>query len=160
VSEPKTTDYCAVCNESPESGNHLRGRLKHDYVYPTINDVCMCGQPRGAGIHAPGMSQGHAWMPPPQSPRAVMEMAIRMALEPQPIRVDQHGRVIAQGVLRVMVEERPGMPQFGVVLGMLLDERGDMQAVVRLDHYGMMLKAVHPSKVVPVTSEQEANYKP
>jgi len=59
------------------------------------------------------------------------------------------------GILRVKVEDRPGMPQFGVLLGLLLDEHGDTQAVVRLDHYGLMLKAVHPSKVVPVTPEEE-----
>jgi hypothetical protein len=52
------------------------------------------------------------------------------------------------------------MPQFGVFLGLLLDEHGDTQAVVRLDHFGLMLKAVHPSCVVPVTSEEEAAYKP
>lgn len=64
------------------------------------------------------------------------------------------------GVMRVKVEDRPGMPQFGVLLGLLLDERGDTQAVVRLDHYGLMLKAVHPSKVVPVTPDEEETYKP
>jgi hypothetical protein len=47
-----------------------------------------------------------------------------------------------------------------VLVGMLLDEHGDMQSVVRLDHYGMMLKTFHPSKVTPVTPEQEENYKP
>jgi hypothetical protein len=35
-----------------------------------------------------------------------------------------------------------------------------MQAVVRLDHYGILLKALHPSKVTPVTPEQEEAYKP
>lgn len=87
--------------------------------------------------------------------------AIRAAIEGQPIRVDAQGRVIvAPSLMRVMVEDRPGMPQFGVVVGMLLDERGDMQAVVRLDHYGMMLKMFHPSKVTPITPEQEEAYKP
>jgi hypothetical protein len=61
---------------------------------------------------------------------------------------------------RVKVEDRPGMPQFGVLVGMLLDERGDMQAVVRLDHFGLMLKALHPSKVTPVTPDEEETYKP
>ena len=77
------------------------------------------------------------------------------------VRVDAQGRVLTTpGVLRVKVEERPGMPQFGVLVGMLLDERGDMQAVVRLDHYGLMLKALHPSKVTPVTPDEEETYKP
>jgi len=66
----------------------------------------------------------------------------------------------APGVMRVKVEDRPGMPQFGVLVGMMLDEHGDMQAVVRLDHYGILLKAVHPTKVTPVTPEQEEAYKP
>lgn len=29
--DPRTTDYCAVCGESPDSGTHL---FKHDYVRP------------------------------------------------------------------------------------------------------------------------------
>jgi hypothetical protein len=52
------------------------------------------------------------------------------------------------------------MPQFGVLVGMLLDEHGDMQAVVRLDHFGLMLKALHPSKVTPVTPDEEEAHKP
>lgn len=68
--------------------------------------------------------------------------------------------VKSNGVLRVKVETRPNMPQFGWFVGLLLDERGDTQAVIRLDHYGLMLKAVHPSKVTPVTAEEEEAYKP
>jgi hypothetical protein len=128
----KTTDYCDRCGESPDSGTHLLGPNRHDYVPPNY-------------LRQP----------------APLEAALRAALEPQLIRVDAQGRVmVAPSLMRVMVEDRPGMPQFGVVLGMLLDERGDMQAVVRLDGYGMMLKAVHPSKVTPVTPEQEEAYKP
>jgi hypothetical protein len=67
---------------------------------------------------------------------------------------------VANGILRVKVEERPGMPQFGVFLGLYLDEHGDMLAVIRLDHYGLYLKALHPSKVTPVTPEEEETYKP
>ncbi len=63
------------------------------------------------------------------------------------------------GAARVKIEDRPGMSQFGVFVGLLLDERGDTQAVVRLDHYGLMLKALHPSKVVPVTPEEEEAFK-
>ncbi len=162
--DPKTTDYCSVCNESPDSGSHLLGPLKHDYVFPTIDDICMCGKPRGAAVHGTDAPKWHAWMPPlygAMSTKEALQHAFRGALEPQPIRVDAHGRVMTTpSLMRVMVEDRPGMPQFGVVLGMLLDERGDMQAVVRLDHYGMMLKAMHPSKVTPITPEQEENYKP
>lgn len=47
------------------------------------------------------------------------------------------------------------MPQFGELVGLLVDERGDTQAIVRCDGYGLMLKALHPSKVTPVTPEQE-----
>jgi hypothetical protein len=61
---------------------------------------------------------------------------------------------------RVKVEERPGMPQFGVCLGLYLDEHGDVLAIVRLDRYGLYLKALHPSKVTPITPEQEEAYKP
>lgn len=68
-------------------------------------------------------------------------------------------RWTAPGLMRVKVEDRPNMPQFGAFVGLLLDERGDTQVVVRLDHYGLMLKAVHPSKVTPITPEEEANYK-
>jgi hypothetical protein len=46
------------------------------------------------------------------------------------------------------------------LVGLLLDEHGDMLAVVRLDHFGLMLKALHPSKVVPVTPEDEEAHKP
>lgn len=64
-----------------------------------------------------------------------------------------------QGVLRVKIEDRPNMPQFGAFLGLLLDEHGDTQAVIRLDHFGLMLKAVHPSRVVPVTAAEEELHK-
>jgi hypothetical protein len=74
-----------------------------------------------------------------------------------PLKVRQQALRVA---MRVKVEERPGMPQFGVLVGLLLDEHGDMLAVVRLDHFGLMLKALHPSKVVPVTSEDEEAHKP
>jgi len=62
--------------------------------------------------------------------------------------------------MRVKIEERPNMPQFGEFVGMLVDERGDTQVVVRCDGYGLMLKALHPSKVAPVTNEQEELHKP
>jgi hypothetical protein len=132
-----TDAYCAQCNESPESGSHVLGPNRHDYVPPTIDDVCACGRSRGAGVHARGAVNGHAWEP-----------YVERRLPP------------AFSLGRVMTEERPGMPQFGVLVGMWLDEHGDMQAVVRLDHYGILLKALHPSKVTPVTPEQEEAYKP
>lgn len=153
--DPKTTDYCSICNQSPESGTHM---FEHDYVAPTIVDVCGCGRSRGSDVHAPGAVNGRRWYPLKTPPIAA---AIRAAIEGQPIRVDSKGRVItAPSLMRVMVDERPGMPQFGVLVGMMLDERGDMQVVVRPDGYGMMLKAVHPSKVTPVTPDQEEAYKP
>lgn len=131
--EYMTTDYCAFCGESPESATHLN---------PTTT--------------------GHEYVPPKHLQRpAPLEAALRAAIEGQPIRVDSKGRVItAPSLMRVMIDERPGMPQFGVLVGMMLDERGDMQAVVRPDGYGMLLKALHPSKVTPITPEQEENYKP
>jgi len=123
----KTTDYCARCGESPESGTHMLPGHGHEYVPPkhlTLADL-------------------------------------RGLAEPNLVRVDKEGRVLTTpSLMRVMIESRPGMPQFGVLVGMLLDERGDMQAVVRLDHYGIMLKTVHPSCVTPVSEEQEAAYKP
>lgn len=61
---------------------------------------------------------------------------------------------------RIKVEDRPGMPQFGVFLGLLLDDHGDTLAVVRLDQYGLMLKALHPSRVTPVTPDEEELHKP
>jgi hypothetical protein len=61
---------------------------------------------------------------------------------------------------RVKVDDRPGLPQFGVFIGLLLDEHGDTLAVVRLDHYGLMLKALHPSRVTPVTPDEEELHKP
>lgn len=64
-----------------------------------------------------------------------------------------------RGVRRVKVEDRPGMPQFGVFLGLLLDEHGDTQAIVQLDNHGLMLKALHPSKVTAVTPEEETAFK-
>jgi hypothetical protein len=137
----KTTDYCGRCGESPESGTHLLGANRHDYVPPTADDRCTCGKPRGASVHAHGRANaitGHAF-----------EAVLSAKLPPQ-----------APGGVRVKVEDRPGMPQFGVLVGMLVDEHSDILAVVRLDHYGLMLKAVHPSKVMPVTPEEEETYKP
>ena len=132
-----TDAYCAVCNESPESGSHVLGPLCHDYVPPKWDDLCRCGRIRSSEVHQRGALNGHVWEP-----------YIERRLPP------------AFSLGRVKVEDRPGMPQFGVLVGMLLDEHGDMQAVVRLDHYGILLKALHPSKVEPVTSEQEKAYKP
>jgi len=64
------------------------------------------------------------------------------------------------GVLRVKYEPRPGFHEFGTFLGLLVVECGDTEAVVRLDGYGMMLVAVHPSRLQPVTPAQEEEYKP
>jgi hypothetical protein len=58
----------------------------------------------------------------------------------------------------VRVEMR-GVQQFGYFVGLLVDERGDTQAVVRLDHYGLMLHMTHPSNVVPTTFEEEMLHK-
>jgi len=63
-------------------------------------------------------------------------------------------------VMRVKTEDRPGFPQFGVLVGLLLDEQGDTLAVVRLDHYGILLKTYHPSKVTPVTATEEELHTP
>lgn len=133
VAEPKTTDYCKSCGESPESATHV-----------------------GLGDNA------HAYVPPDYLlKKPSLAAALLGGAEPNHVRVDQNGRVLtAPSLMRVMVEDRPGMPQFGVLVGMLVDERDDMQAVVRLDHYGIMLKMFHPSKVTPVSEEQEAAYKP
>ena len=63
--------------------------------------------------------------------------------------------------MRVKIEERPGLPQFGEFVGLLLDEHSDTPLViVRCDHYGLMLKAMHPSRVQMVTSEEEEAHKP
>lgn len=132
-----TDAYCSICNESPESASHVLGPNYHAYTPPKVDDLCRCGWSRGSEVHARGALNGHVWEP---------------VVEHQPPR--------ALGFGRVMIEDKPGMPKFGVLLGMLYDEHGDMQAVVRLDHYGMMLKTWHPSKVVPVTPEQEEAYKP
>jgi hypothetical protein len=61
--------------------------------------------------------------------------------------------------MRVKIEERPGMPQFGEFVGLIIDEHDNMQVVVRCDGYGLMLKSLHPSKVTPVTPEQEEQYR-
>jgi len=133
VNDYKTTDYCKQCGESPESATHVGlGDSAHDYRPPD-----------------------YLQKPPP------LEAALRAALEGQPIRVDSKGRVItAPSLMRVMIDHKPGMPLFGVLVGMMLDEHGDMQAVVRPDGYGMLLKAMHPSKVTPITPDQEEAYKP
>jgi len=62
--------------------------------------------------------------------------------------------------MRVKIEGRPGMPQFGDFVGMLVDDQGDMQVVVRCDGFGLMLKVLHPSVVIPVTPEEEELHKP
>lgn len=62
--------------------------------------------------------------------------------------------------MRVKIEDRPNIPLFGEFVGMLMTERGDVEAVVRLDGFGLMLKSIHPSRVVPVTPEQEEAHKP
>lgn len=131
----KTTDYCKVCGESPESGTHMLPGHGHTYV-PPDSVVCSC-PPRYHGVlhHVECNRQGL---------RAELQQAAERAI----------------GVQRVKIETRPGFPQFGQFLGLLLDERGDVQAVVRLDHYGLMLKTAHPSCVVPVTPEEEELHKP
>lgn len=130
MSEPKTTDYCTQCGESPDSGTHL---FKHEYVSP----------------HALGSSPVSVEVDDTALVTAARLNDSLLGLAPP-----------VPGAVRVKVEERPGMPQFGVFLGMILDEHGNTQAVVRLDHYGLMLKALHPSKVTPVTPDEEAAYKP
>lgn len=124
-SQYKTTDYCKVCGESPESGTHMLPGHGHEYVPPLSANV---------------------FLSPPEATERARD--VQQAAE----------RVL--GVQRVKIETRPGFPQFGQFLGLLLDERGDTLAIVRLDHYGLMLKSVHPSCVVPVTPEEEAAHKP
>jgi hypothetical protein len=65
-----------------------------------------------------------------------------------------------QGVLRVRYEPRPGFHEFGTFLGLLVVECGDTDAVVRLDGWGLMLVSCHPSRLQPVTPEEEELYKP
>lgn len=62
--------------------------------------------------------------------------------------------------MRVKVDNLGKTPTFGMFLGLIRDERGDVNAVVRQDHYGFMLAAFHPSRVTPVTPEEEETYKP
>jgi hypothetical protein len=135
VPDYPTDAYCAVCNESPESASHVLGPNQHDYVPPAYI-VCSCP------LHYHG----------------VLHHIECARTGPRSERKTNNATVFAGA--RVKVEERPGMPQFGVLVGLLIDERGDTQAVVRLDHYGMFLKVLHPSKVTPVTPEQEDAYKP
>lgn len=44
LDEPRTTDYCAQCGESPDSGTHQFG---HDYVDPRVRCRTCLGDPRG-----------------------------------------------------------------------------------------------------------------
>ena len=137
----KTTDYCRVCGASPDAGEHLP--TGHAYVPPTEAERTWNGM-CPAGLH--GLDY--------QDQRCDLCAGVTTSAK----RCAPPAHVA--GAVRVKVEERPGMPQFGVLVGMLLDERGDMQAVVRLDHFGLMLKALHPSKVTPVTPDEEEAYKP
>jgi hypothetical protein len=61
VSEPKTTDYCLQCGESPDSGSHLPHG--HTYVDPRPSTLkCWCGEEaihiRFCREHAPRCRSG------------------------------------------------------------------------------------------------------
>lgn len=69
--------------------------------------------------------------------------------------------IASAGVMRIMIVDERAPPVFGVFLGLLVDDHGDTVAIVRPDHYGLMVRAVHPSRVTPVTpAEEEAARKP
>jgi hypothetical protein len=123
--------------------------------YKTTDYCRVCGASPDAGEHLP---HGHSLLCAyhPYVPPLAIWSGGAQAMSANNAAPPAH----VAGAVRVKVEERPGMPQFGVLVGMLLDERGDMQAVVRLDHFGLMLKALHPSKVTPVTLDEEETYKP
>jgi hypothetical protein len=140
MTDYKTTDYCRVCGASPREHLPSGG---HTYVPSTIAEQTWNGM-CPAGLH--GLDY--------QDQRCDLCAGVTTsAKRDAPL-------AHVPGAVRVKTEDRPGMPQFGVLVGMLLDERGDMQAVVRLDHFGLMLKALHPSKVTPVTPDEEEAYKP
>lgn len=68
--------------------------------------------------------------------------------------------------MRVKLDNGGKTPYFGELVGLVtpstaeaLGDHTDYMAVVRCDGFGMMLHVVHPSRVQPVTPEQEADYK-
>lgn len=146
----KTTDYCAVCGASPDSATHLFVARGHTYVPRCGATGCMCPSSYRSR-HAPH----HV-----ECPLYNVGLTGREEAEANRHVAVVQGAERVLGVQRVKVELRPGMPQFGQFLGLLLDERGDTQAIIRLDHYGLMLHAVHPSKVVPVTADEEKAHQP
>lgn len=72
--------------------------------------------------------------------------------------------------MRVKIDNFGKSPYFGEFLGLVLVypsecdrcSSGDArtEAIVRPDHFGLMLMSVDPSRVQTVTPEQEAEYKP
>jgi hypothetical protein len=117
--------------------------------HKTTNYCAKCGESPDSAIHVRSNEHSHAYTPPECKLSWIGAASATTAMPPKAF----------DAVARVKVEDRPGMPQFGVFLGLLLDERGDTLTVIRLDHFGLMLKAVHPSKVTPVTPEEEETYK-
>jgi hypothetical protein len=43
--------------------------------------------------------------------------------------------------------------QTGILVGLTRDERDDVQAVVRLDGWGLMLHICHPTRVTPLEDQ-------
>ena len=70
--------------------------------------------------------------------------------------------------MRVKIDNLGKSPYFGEYLG-LVNEQNDcdrcgsgqdtVSAVVRPDHFGLMLMVVHPSRVQPVTPQEEEDYR-
>lgn len=63
--------------------------------------------------------------------------------------------------MRVKVKDlrHIGNYAFGEFLGLIFDERGDCQAVIRPQSTGLMLTLVHPSHVEIATKEEEEEFK-
>lgn len=57
--------------------------------------------------------------------------------------------------MRVRFKGPHGDVSYGRFVGLLQDERDDVLVVIRLDGYGLMLKAVHPSRVEEVEDEDD-----
>lgn len=144
--DPHSAMYCEHANEVP-------------MVCPCEPD-CFCR--RGSIAHG-GPCRTARLSGPPKAVDAVAEIARGAA------SVSGDGgrsigalavAIASAGVMRIMIVDEHAPPVFGVFLGLLVDDHGDTVAIVRPDHYGLMVKAVHPSRVTPVTPEEEAARKP
>ena len=62
--------------------------------------------------------------------------------------------------MRVKVDDA-GKVLFGTFVGLYKEgDETDLIALVRVEGYGLYLKGVHPSRVTPVSDEEEATYCP